>query len=52
MVINHDNAKIDRTRDKTAVKNVYANPFDWKICLFVAIGACLIELEESFEKCC
>ena len=50
MVINYDNSKMDQTRDKTALKNVHANPFDCKICPFVDIGVCLVIFEESFEK--
>ena len=50
MVINYDNSKMDQTGDKTSLKNVHANPFDWKICPFVAIGTYFAIFEESFEK--
>ena len=50
MVMNHDNTKMDQTGDKTTPENVCANPFDFKICPFVAIGIYLAMFEESFDK--
>ena len=37
IVVNHDYCKMDQTRNKNAPKHAHANPFDWKICPFVAI---------------
>ena len=50
MVINYDNTKMDQTGDKTTPKNAHANPFDFKICPFVALGIFLAAFEELLDK--
>ena len=49
MVINYNSAKMDQIGDKTTLKNVHANPLDFKICSFVAIGTHLAMFEEFFD---
>ena len=50
MVLQYDNSKMDQTVDKTASKNFYANPFNWKIYPFVDLGMHLDMFEYSFDK--
>ena len=38
LVIKYDDSKADKTGEKLSEKNVYANPLDWTMCSWLAIG--------------
>ena len=50
-IIEFDSTKMDSKGERTTPKNVYANPFDYKVCLFTAFGCyfCLVD-EEWYDS--
>ena len=57
LVIKYDDSKADKAGEKLSEKNVYANPLDWTMCTWLALGIyCfvfqgnLIESERLFLK--
>lgn len=57
IVIKYDESKADKAGEKLSEKNVYANPFDWTMCTWLALGIyCfvfqgnLVENERLFLK--
>ena len=50
MIVQYDDTKTDKKGEKTTPKNIYANPFDFKICPFVALGVYFAIFEELFDK--
>lgn len=38
IVIKYDDSKADKAGEKLSEKNVYANPLDWTMCTWTALG--------------
>jgi hypothetical protein len=51
IVIKYDETKADKTGEKLSEKNVYANPLEWTMCTWLALGVycfvCQVNLEQD-----
>ena len=50
LVIKYFDSKSDQTGERTSPKNCYANPFDYSVCIFTALGCYLPLNEESWAS--
>ena len=48
IIIQYWDTKKDKAGENTSPKNCYANPFDWTICPFTALGCYLCLMDEVF----
>lgn len=48
IIIQYWDTKKDKTGENTSPKNCYANPFEWNICPFTALGCYLCLMDEVF----
>ena len=49
IIIEYWDTKADKTGEKTSPKNCYANPFEWQICTFTALGCYFCVMDEIFN---
>ena len=50
MVIEYCDSKADQKGEKTSPKNCYANPFDYRVCIFTALGCYFCIHDECWRE--
>ena len=50
IVIRFDQTKMDKTGQKTTPKHCYANPFNFPVCLFTALGVYLMYINDKWKE--
>ena len=50
LIVEYADSKADQKGERTSPKNCYANPFDFRVCIFTALGCYLCVNDEAWDS--